>query len=237
MGDTNLADYSHLIRWRTTRRAKRFFSDELRLAVETQAIRERQALIYPDGFSNWDPLSRAQYIEATVFLSQYLLSSQGDRMAMAHSVEGRYPFLDYRVIEFCNRLPAELKLFGLREKYLLKKMAQEWLPKEILQRPKRPYRAPIHRSFFSNGATPEYVFDLLSPRKIEETRLFNSGAVSQMVQKLVDGKRLGETDDMALAGILSSQLVHEQFVTGFRRSSPVSEDDRVKICRGNVPYR
>ncbi|HXJ55473.1 MAG TPA: asparagine synthase-related protein, partial [Verrucomicrobiae bacterium] len=72
-----------------------------------------------------------------------------DRVAMAHSVEGRFPFLDYRVVEFCSRLPADLKLRGLTEKYLLKKLGERWLPQEIWRRRKRPYRAPIHRSFFN----------------------------------------------------------------------------------------
>ena len=83
--------------------------------------------------------------------SPYLLSSQGDRMAMAHSVEGRFPFLDHRVIEFCNRLPPTLKLHGLTEKALLRVAVSDWLPAEIVAGPKRPYRAPIHRSFFDAG--------------------------------------------------------------------------------------
>ncbi len=232
LADTDAPGYSHHIRWRTTGRAKRFFSDELRRAIETQANSTRQAFIYPDNFSKWDPLSRAQYIEATIFLSQYLLSSQGDRMAMAHSVEGRYPFLDYRVVEFCNRLPPHLKLFGLKEKYILKKLANAWLPQEILQRPKRPYRAPIHRSFFNEGAMPDYVRELLSPRWIEETALFKVDAVFQLVQKLLGGKRLGETDDMALAGILSSQLVYKQFIADFQKKLPIPGSEDVKVCRG-----
>ena len=69
------------------------------------------------------------------------------------------------MVEFCNRLPPDLKLHGLTEKYLLRKLAQEWLPQEIWQRPKRPYRAPIHRSFI-NEATPDYVRELLSPKQI-----------------------------------------------------------------------
>ncbi|NJK85719.1 MAG: hypothetical protein HC906_06895 [Bacteroidales bacterium] len=55
-------------------------------------------------------------------MSGYLLSSQGDRVAMANSVEGRYPFLDFRVIEFCSKLPLEYKIKGLNEKFILKKI-------------------------------------------------------------------------------------------------------------------
>ena len=147
---------------------------------------------------------------------------------MAHSVEGRFPFLDYRVVEFCNRLPAHLKLMGLTEKYLLKKLARKWLPREIWTRPKRPYRAPIHRSFF-NDNTPDYVSVLLSPECLKATGFFKPEAVSQLVQKLSAGKRLGETDDMALAGILSSQLVWHEFVYNFKLSPPVSDTELLKI--------
>ncbi len=100
---------------------------------------------------------------------------------------------------------------------------------EIWQRPKRPYRAPIHRSFF-NEHTPEYVNELLSPAGIAAAGLFKPAAVSQMVRKVSQGGRLSETDDMALAGILSAQLVHQQFVADFRMPLPLSPADPVKVC-------
>ena len=229
--DVDAPDYSHAIRWRNTGRTKRFFSDDLRQAAQTFSDSETSEVYYPPDFARWHPLHRAQYLEITVFLSQYLLSSQGDRVAMAHSVEGRFPFLDHRVVAFCNRLPPRLKLRGLTEKYLLKQLAREWLPDEIWRRPKRPYRAPIHRSFF-NPETPDYVRELLSPEGVQAAGLFKPAAVSQLVRKIERGMRLSETDDMALAGILSSQLVHLQFVSDFKMPPPLSEADDVKVCVG-----
>ena len=73
-------------------------------------------------------------------------------------------------------MAANLKLRGLTEKYLLKQLGKKWLPKEIWQRPKRPYRAPIHRSFF-NETTPEYVREMLSPEKLKQAGMFNPTAV------------------------------------------------------------
>ena len=70
-------------------------------------------------------------------------------MAMAHSVEGRYPFLDHRVVEFCTRLPSRMKLRVLREKHILREASRDLIPAEVFNRPKRPYRAPIQRSFFN----------------------------------------------------------------------------------------
>jgi len=225
--DTDAPDYSHIIRWRNTSRGKRFFSEDLRAHFSSPDRSINSSITYPEKFNQWSPLSRAQWLESSIFLSQYLLSSQGDRMGMAHSIEGRFPFLDYRVVEFCNRLPANLKLFGLTEKYLLKKLARKWLPTEIWNRPKRPYRAPIHRSFF-NENQPDYVSELLSPAWINLTGLFNPDAVNQLFQKLATGRRIGETDDMALAGIISSQLVWQQFISNFNLPQPVTDGEIIK---------
>ena len=149
-------------------------------------------------------------------------------MAMAHSVEGRFPFLDHRLVDFCNHLPSQYKLFGLTEKYLLKKLAQEWLPKEIWQRPKRPYRAPILRSFF-NAAGLDYVHELLSPKLVQQFGLFKPSAVHQLVNKAKQANRLSETDEMALVGILSSQLVFMQFIEDFKTTPPLSDSEDIKI--------
>ena len=227
--DVNGNTYSHAIRWGNNQRSARFFSDDIQRVLELQNASITQDIGYPAEFSDWDALSRAQYLELTIFMSQYLLSSQGDRVAMAHSVEGRFPFLDHRVIEFCNYLPPEQKLFGLSEKRLLKKLASEWLPDEIWQRSKRPYRAPIHRSFI-HDRTPDYVEELLSPKKINETGIFDAQRVEGMVNKVNASHRLSETDDMALAGILSTQLVYDMFITNLRSVPPLSENEDVKVC-------
>lgn len=228
--DIDAPDYSHALRWRNGRRNGRFFSDDLQAEISRQAGNGWKDQLLPH-FQDWDALSRAQYLEIKVFLSEYLLSSQGDRMGMANSIEGRFPFLDCRVVEFCNRLPGRLKLRGLTEKYLLKKLGQRLLPGEIWQRRKRPYRAPIHRSFFNND-TQDYVRDLLSAEKIHASGLFKPSAVVKLVEKIRQGLPIGESDDMALAGILSTQLVHSQFLTDFDRRPPVSFNANVKMCRG-----
>jgi asparagine synthase (glutamine-hydrolysing) len=230
LGETESPDYSHHIRWRTTGRAKRFFSEDL-----TQRIKEASAanppMTYPDGFQGWDPLHRAQYLEISIFLSQYLLSSQSDRVAMGHSVEGRFPFLDHRVVDFCNRLPPTLKLRGLTEKYLLKEIAREWLPPEITDRPKQPFRAPIHNAFFG-GTPPEYLEELLSAPAIQASGFFNSRAVDHLVSKVKLGQGLSETDDMALAGLISTQLVDRQFISNFTPAPPLDASDDVKTVLG-----
>jgi asparagine synthase (glutamine-hydrolysing) len=236
MGDLLNPEYSHSIRWKTTSRAKRFFSQHLQTLMQMKDAYDTRDIYYPPEFYQWEPLAKAQYLEITIFLSMYLLSSQGDRMGMAHSVEGRFPFLDYRVIEFSNELPPRLKLNGLAEKYILKKLAQKWLPEEIWRREKQPYRAPIHRSFF-NEETPDYVDTLLSRQSLNEAGLFNSESVKQMVEKIRRFGHLSETDDMALAGILSTQLIHYHFIDNFNKNQPISDRDDLKICYGKISFK
>ena len=96
----------------------------------------------PRAFGELDTLERAAWLELTTLLEPYLLAAQGDRVAMAHGVEGRYPFLDHRVFAFSAALPTERKLDGMRDKVALRELAAELLPAEIVERPKQPYRAP-----------------------------------------------------------------------------------------------
>ncbi|HEV2395180.1 MAG TPA: asparagine synthase (glutamine-hydrolyzing) [Verrucomicrobiae bacterium] len=230
--ETESADYSHALRWWNGRRNCRFLSEGFIGGMRDDGDNGRDAIerLTGERFARWEPLARAQFLEIKIFLSQYLLSSQGDRMAMAHSIEGRFPFLDCRVVEFCNRLPATMKLRGLNEKYLLKRLGKKWLPKEIWQRTKRPYRAPIHKSFF-NEQTADYVIELLSEAKIAEAGYFKAQAVGQLAQKMRQGFPVSETDDMALAGIISTQLAHELFVKGFRKARAIGLKDDVLVIK------
>ncbi len=124
---------------------------------------------------------------------------------------------------------------GLTEKYLLKQLGREWLPEDVWQRPKRPYRAPIHRCFF-NDARLSYVDDLLAPDALAATGLFRPAAVQQLTAKLRHGQGLSETDDMALIGILSTQLLVQQFLGDFKPLPPLSDNDDVKVCRGHGAF-
>ncbi len=214
--DTGSPFYSHAIRWQNSARTLRFRSGYTPSNPFMDAAQLLERL--PAAYLSWSPLAQAQYLEMITFLSPYLLSSQGDRVAMAHSVEGRFPFLDYRVIEFANRLPASLKLSGLTDKWLLRQVGRKMLPSNIWKRTKRPYRAPIHRSFFTTAAT-DYVRDLLSERELASNGFFEPSAVSGLVRKAQSGLRMSEVDDMALVGILSTQLLYQRFIKDFHRAN------------------
>ena len=203
--------FSHLPRWELTARLKLLFSADFRAQTEQyDAIGELEGAL-PTDFRAWSHFAQGEYLETKYFLSGYLLSSQGDRMAMAHSVEGRYPFLDYRVLEFAARLPASLKMKVLNEKYLLKRACEGVVPASVLRRRKQPYRAPDARCFFEPKA-PAYVKELLSPCAIKKKGIFDPQAVSALVDKFVAGKASSVKDDMALVGVLSTQLLASQLI-------------------------
>ncbi len=206
--------FAHIPRWQTTGRSTRYFSPALRAEMHDWNPYEEIAATLPDDISRWIPMGRDQYVEAHTLMTGYLLSSQGDRVAMANSVEGRYPFLDHRVIEFGNRLPPGLKLRGLTEKYLLKRSMRDRLPPAVLKRTKQPYRAPDSQSFFPQGRAVPYVDELLDAGSIEAAGLYDAGRVSLLVEKCRAGKAVGFADNMAFVSILSTMLVHEQLVIG-----------------------
>jgi len=145
-------------------------------------------------------------------MAAYLLSSQGDRVAMANSIEGRFPFLDHRLIEFANRLPAQWKLRGLTEKHILRKALAPLLPVEIATRPKQPYRAPDASSFFSDGRPADYVEELLSSERIRDAGCFDAGKVRLLFDKCRHGRAVGFADNQAFVGILSTMLLHDGFI-------------------------
>jgi asparagine synthase (glutamine-hydrolysing) len=206
--------FSHLPRWELTSKLKMFFSEDIKSQVRSHDGYADLRSTLPPGYSSWDGFCRAQYLEAAYLLPGYILSSQGDRVAMAHSVEGRFPFLDYRVVEFAAGIPPHLKMKVLNEKYLLKRCANGLVPPSVMKRPKQPYRAPDGKSFF-HGPQLEYVDALLSSDRIQQDGLFDSLAVKSLVQKFRQGRAIGVRDNMALVGILSTQLVVEQFVRNF----------------------
>ncbi len=202
--------YSHRPRMRATSAAKLFFSPALREALAGYDASEEMAACLPKAFARWHPLHQAQYIEMTFLLPGYILSSQGDRMAMAHGVEGRFPFLDHRVMAFAARVPPGLQLKGLLEKNLLRRAARGLLPADIATRPKQPYRAPDSASFAGQG-TPDYVARALSPSAVRASGLFNPAAVERLTAKCGVAGVSGFRDNTAFVGILSTQLWLDAF--------------------------
>lgn len=223
-GLDSIADplFSHLPRFRTTAGAKAFFSADLRTQLgRYDALAELRERL-PQDFARWHPLSQAQYLETAHLLPGYILSSQGDRVAMAHAVEGRFPFLDHRVVEFAARIPPRLKLRALREKHILREGMRGLLPPAIGNRPKQPYRAPDSQSFVGASA-PAYVGESLNAPAVAAAGYFDPRAVEKLARKCANQSFLGFRDNMAFVGVLSTQLWHRAFVAGGQsRSSEIS---------------
>jgi asparagine synthase (glutamine-hydrolysing) len=204
--------FSHLPRWATTSQCKMFWSEDFRTRVTGQAVeRLRQSL--PADVGQWHPFNRGEYLEARTLLPSYLLAAQGDRMLMASSIEGRFPFLDHRLIEYANRLHPSYKMKVLREKHLLKQAMRGRLPAAILERHKQPYRAPDAVAFVGADA-PEYVTELMGKRCLVRHGYFDADKVALLMAKLRRAKVPAARDNMAFMVILSTQLWHAQFVEG-----------------------
>lgn len=204
--------FSHLPRWELTAKTKQLFSESTRAELATVDAVSSLLCDLPTSYSMWPPFAKAEFLEMRYLMPGYILSSQGDRVAMAHGVEGRYPFLDHRVATFAARLPASLKMKVLDQKYLLKLAGKGLIPESIRRRPKQPYRAPDGISFF--GAKDGYVHDLLSPSRIKQDGIFDPRATEVLVKKFRSGRETSVKDNMALIGILSTTLLLERFLRG-----------------------
>jgi len=208
--------FAHDTRWHTTGALKRLLSRDMQaVTADRDVIGELLADIHAD-FSQWSHLAQDQHLEIRTLLSGYLLSSQGDRMLMSHSVEGRFPFLDKDVVDLADSLPAAYKLRVLDEKHVVKRAAAAFVPGEILARKKQPYRAPDALSFVAKDA-PDYIDEALSESALKDANVFEPKAVVQLLRKCRARGSEGQfsnTDNMALVGVLSTQLLHRQFVAG-----------------------
>ncbi len=120
---------------------------------------------------------------------------------------------------------------GLKEKFLLKQIATNLIPAEIIERPKQPYRAPISKCFLGPKA-PDYAEELLSERAIKKKGYFDAKKVSGLLNKCrkQESDLLSERENMAVVGILSTQLLDELFLKDFP-PYPIKEPEKVSIFR------
>ena len=209
--DINNPFYSHLLRWNNSNHIKKHFSESTKQTLKDYSVLDELEKKLPSNFDSWDQLAKSEWLETTIFMSGYLLSSQGDRMGMANSIEGRYPFLDYRVIEFCSSLPADYKLKGLNEKYLLKRLLKNRIPESIIKRSKQAYRAPI-KSVFLSDKSADYVNEMLSESYFRKADIFNFDSVSGLISKIEKTGVSSEIENMVLSSVISTHLLYYQFI-------------------------
>jgi asparagine synthase (glutamine-hydrolysing) len=203
--------FSHYLRWHKTIRLQHYFLPEVRAQFQLDPLMHDLERLLPEDFKDWQWMAKAQTLEIMTFMTPYLLASQGDRMSMAHAVEGRFPFLDHRLIDLVNSLPVSMKLRNLREeKYILRQIANPRLPAEIATRPKVPYRTPMQTIVKARAS--RYIDELLSPEAIQDVGLFTPQSVQKLLTKMRQSDHMSEMDEMALCGIITTQLWYQAFI-------------------------
>jgi asparagine synthase (glutamine-hydrolysing) len=168
-------------------------------------------IVNPRRLKNRHIIHKRSYLDYKLRLADHLISDHGDRMAMANSVEARYPFLDKDLVEFAAVIPPGLKLKEFDEKYILKKMASGLIPKEILKREKFGFVAPGSPYLLKRNI--EYINDLLSYEKIKKQGYFKPDAVETLKnQYSQDGFTLNVPfDSDLLIIVLTFGILLEQF--------------------------
>jgi len=182
----------------------------------------------------WHPFHRQMYLGARIMLAGHLLSCKGDRVAMSHSVETRYPFLDEAVTDAMAKLHPRWKLRGLlRDKFIERAVARRWLPAETANRRKLMFRAPMDSWIQQNAGTDpaeRWVDEVLSPESLKATNLFDVEAVQAGRTKLAAmGKRaIGKTGlEMGLTAVVATQLWHHLYINGGLCSLPTMRETQM----------
>ena len=191
----------------------RFFGPELRQSMAEDLPYDDLGLNV-DRMRKWHPLNRGLYLGARIHLPGLLLNAKGDRVAMHNSVETRYPFLDEDVFALLAGIDPRWKMRGIRgDKYLLRLLAERYLPKSIAWRRKAMFRAPLDSFHLENA--PTFVEQLFSPESLRKTGYFDVEAVAHW-RRAFKTLRPGATQrisiEMGLAGVLSTQLWHHLFI-------------------------
>ncbi|NOU63268.1 asparagine synthase (glutamine-hydrolyzing) [Paenibacillus sp. LMG 31461] len=158
------------------------YSDEVN-AVYDDICCLNHPVINPDRIKGIDLFHKRSYIDFKLRMSDHLLSDHGDRMALANSVEARYPFLDPNVIDFARRAPVNIKLKAFKEKFILKKIAQGIVPDEIIHRPKYAFVAPGSPALLKREK--ELLGDILSYETIKKQGYFNPNTVEKLKNQYI----------------------------------------------------
>ena len=190
------------------------------VSPETREYLEKAAdlgdIASPDEFHQWHPFNRLQYYEMKVRLPGFVTRIM-DHALMSHSIEGRPPFLDHELVEFCAAIPPSLKMKWFKEKYVLRKALRPYLPDEILRRNKWGLRAPLAQ--WLRGKLPEFARELLSERSVREKGYFRPDAVARLME--TSARSPGEPD-RRLMRVLVIQLWDEIFIRGRQLRSAAS---------------
>ncbi|HEV7404600.1 MAG TPA: asparagine synthase (glutamine-hydrolyzing), partial [Chthoniobacteraceae bacterium] len=199
----------------------RFYGESMRGVMES--TRPWSELGFPlERAKRWAPINRGVWIAARVLLAGHLLQAKGDRVAMHSSVEVRPPFLDEDVFDFTAKLHPKWKLNGFKDKYLLRQLAERWVPLSIAQRHKAIFRAPLDS--FHHDPSPAFVEELVSEESLKKTGYFDAKQVvhwRKTFRTLRAGSLPRLSIEMGLAAVVATQLWHHRFMGGGLCDLPV----------------
>ncbi|NFA43463.1 asparagine synthase (glutamine-hydrolyzing) [Clostridium botulinum] len=207
------------VKWENGKNLFDFFTEEIQNMAINIDMNQELISVLPKEFDKLNCLQRCQELEMKLLLSGYLLSSQGDRVLSAHSVEGRYPFLDEELIEFAYNIPDTLKLNGFNEKYILREAYKGIIPESIRMRKKFPYHAPSSKIFFDFSGKYPYVDELLSETQIKKVGIFDYSKVEKLISKYknsIDLDYVSSRDDLLIMFILGTQGVFTAALNRFK---------------------
>lgn len=201
--------FSHAVRWSRMAELTKQLSDRWSGGRDPRSLFEEElSRLLPPGWEDLDPLGRARAIELGLFLPQYLLSAQGERMTMAFGIESRQPFLDHRLAEWILGLPRTWLLRGLRSKRLLRTAYAGRLPQEVLQRRKQPYSAP----HLGRLVSAEVLTELIAEAERHGEGLLRPGAARFLADKcLKNGGQLTEGEGMLLNAAGTWEIFRRMF--------------------------
>jgi asparagine synthase (glutamine-hydrolysing) len=128
-----------------------------------------------------DPLNQALYLWSKIHLPNFILTFLSDRMEMAHSIEGRVPFLDHHVAEFATGIPIHMKINGMREKHVLREAARDVLIEPVYNRAKHPFTTPPAK-IGQNDAMLAFFGDVLGSSMLRDQPIFDVGAARQLFE-------------------------------------------------------
>jgi asparagine synthase (glutamine-hydrolysing) len=169
-----------------------------------------------ERLKRWHPLNQSLYVGYKIHLPGHLLSGKGDRALRSASTEGRYPFLDEEVIDFCAQLPPEYKVRGLTDKWLLRRVAANVAPNQIRSRRKQMFRATMSPAFL-RPARPTWVDQLISPDSLRSTGFFDVEGVQRARKAQLSKSKYSLARfslDMGLTAVISTQLWHHLYCGG-----------------------
>ncbi len=155
---------------------------------------------------NPDLINRVMYIDQKTWLPDDYLEKM-DKATMAVGLEARVPFLDHRLIEFSSRMPSRYKVRGTQTKYLLKRMAQGFLPEKILKKPKHGFAVPTDPWF--RGELKDFVYEVLFDPRTKKRGYFNSKTIEEIYEAHIHGR---EVHDSHLWLLMNFELWHRRFM-------------------------